>query len=54
MLLTLQKVEQADAVKKSLTDQGFIFKEESLRQLGVLAARDKQNLSEALHYKNEL
>jgi hypothetical protein len=54
LFLIWQKVQEAEALKASLENKGFVFKEESLRQLGVLAARDKQNLDEALRYKHEL
>ena len=47
-------VEKADALKKLLDSQGFIYNFGNLKGLGIMAARDNGNLEEALEYLHQL
>ncbi len=49
-----QNIEGAEKMKACLQSAGFIFGDEVLRQLGILEARHKKNLSKAIEYKEEL
>ena len=47
-------VDKAMSVKASLDEEGFIYQEHMLSRLGLMAARDRGNLTEALQYKQQL